>query len=260
MRTASFSLVKWYLDCISDEGDAAVLYCADLHWRGLRATMGSVLESRPGEEPRTRSSLGRYRLSSTPEEIVVEHSRLKFAGRWQSACPPMQRTVYEEPGGSIVWNCIQPASRVTMRLGERELHGLGYAECLTLTLSPLHLPLSRLRWGRFVSPDHSLAWIDWEGKHSTRFAVFDGRQRELVSVSNSVVVIDGARLQIEEGLSLRSGRLRSTILPGAPGLKRFFPNPLFNVREQKWKSPATLVLSGQGSRGWVIREVVDWEL
>ena len=260
MHTGPFSLVKWYLDCVNDAGDAAIVYCADLRWRGLRASIGSVLESRDGIEARTRTSLGRFRIRATADEIVVEHPRLKVWGRWQSACPPVQRTVYEEAGGSIVWNCLQPGSGVMVRVGEREFAGLGYAERLTLTLPSWRLPIRHLRWGRFVSLDHALTWIDWQGPYSTSFAAFDGQVCPLRSASESRVTIDGAILEIAPGDSLRSGQLNSTILRGAPALARLFPASLFNIHEQKWKSRGTLGQAGQSSQGWVIHEVVDWEL
>jgi hypothetical protein len=255
-----FTLVKWYMDCVTDAGDAAIVYCADLRWRGLHASMGSVLESRAGRESKTRTSLGRFRIRATADEIVLEHPRLEVAGSWQSACPPVERTVYEEAEGSIVWNCLQPGSRVTMRVGDINFIGMGYAERLTLTLPSWRLPIRHLRWGRFVSVDHSLTWVDWQGPHSTRFAVCDGREQGLVSATESEVVIDNASLEIAPGDALRSGQLSSTILAGAPALMNLFPASLFNIREQKWKSRGTLVDRGGTSHGWVIHEVVDWEL
>lgn len=259
MQMGRFTFVKWYMDCVTDAGDAAIVYCGDLQWRGLHATLGSLLESRKAAEPRTRTSLGRYTICQTANEIAMEYSRLKVKGVWQSLSPPVQQTVYQQDGGSIVWNCIQPGSRVRLRIGDRELAGLGYAECLNITLPSWQLPIRCLRWGRFVSGDHSLAWVDWQGPYSTCFAVFNGRENALLSASESEVVTDEAALKIEGGDSLRAGSLSSTILSTAPALKRLFPASLFNIREQKWKSRGTLVHSGQTSYGWVIHEVVEWE-
>jgi hypothetical protein len=260
VHTGPFTLVKWYMDCVTDAGEAVIVYCAGLRWCGLHATMGSVLEGRTGAEPVTRTSLARFHISHSGDAITVEHTRLKISGEWQAICSPVQRTVYEEPGGSIVWNCVQPGSRVRMNIGERQLAGLGYVECLTLTLPSWRLPIRCLRWGRFVSAEHALAWVDWQGPYSTRFTVLDGRECELISASESEVVTGGTTLRIEAGESLRAGRLSSTILSGAPALKRLFPASLFNIREQKWKSRGTLAHSASTSRGWVIHEVVEWEL
>jgi len=246
------------MDCVTDAGEAVILYFADLRWRGLQTAACSVLESRPGSKPRTRVSLAGFHLSSMTNEIHLEHQRLQVSGVWRANCPPVQRTVYEDRSGSILWNCVQPGSRVTLHLGGRELTGLGYAECLSVTLPPWRLPLRQLRWGRFVSQEHSLTWIDWQGSHCTSFAVVDGSDIELLSVSGSEVATSNAVLRISEGVSLRSGLLKSTILPEANTLKRLFPPTLFNIREQKWKSPGTLFYSGGNSKGWVIHEVVDW--
>ncbi len=253
-------MVKWYWDCVTDAGEAAIVYCADLHWRGMHARLGSVLESGPEEDACTRTSLGRYKIERSSDEIALDYPRLKVAGSWRALCSPFQRTVYEEAGGSIVWNCLQPGSRVKMRSGEREFEGLGYAECLTVTVAPWRLPLRQLRWGRFVSAGHSLAWVDWQGEHIASFAVADGIECDLRSVSESKVATQSGTLEIGEGISLRGGRLRSTILPGAATLKRLFPASVFNIREQKWKSRGTLAQGEETSHGWVIHEVVDWEL
>jgi len=254
------------MDLVTDAGDAFILYCADMRWRGLSATMGNLLESPNGASPRSRFSMGSYRLSSTPDEILVEHPRLKLSGRWQAITPPFRCTVYDGPEGSVVWNCMQPSSRVTARVSGRALSGLGYAECLTLTLPPWRLPMDQLRWGRFVCPDNSLAWIDWQGSYSTSFAVLNGRRSALESASEQMITTSDAVLHIEPGVSLRSGRLGETILPGALALRKLFPRSLFNVQEDKWKSLGTLTINGgkptkqpeQTSTGWVIHEMVHW--
>ena len=259
MNTGLFTLVKWYMDCVTDAGEAVILYCADLRWRALHASMGSVLESRAGETPRTRTSLGSYHVHQQSAEITAEYPRLDVAGTWRALCPGVQRTVYEQAGGTIVWNCVQPGSRVEVRIAGRELEGLGYVECLTLTLPSWTLPIRALRWGRFVSPHRALAWVDWQGPYSTRFAVRDGHACDLNSVSDREVVIEDASLQIDPGDSLRSGPLNTTILSGAPALRRLFPASLFNIREQKWKSRGTLMQTGSTSPGWVIHELVEWD-
>jgi hypothetical protein len=266
VQPASFSLVKWYLDFVTDAGDAIILYCADIQWRGLHATVGNLLESLNGAATRNRFSMGRYRLSSTPDEILVEHPRLKFSGRWQAAAPAFQCPVYDSPEGSVQWSCLQPGSHVTARIGSREFIGLGYAECLTLTVPPWRLPMHQLRWGRFVSAESSLAWIDWQGPYSTSFAVLNGRRIALDSATENSIATSDANLQIEPGVSLRSGRLGETILPAARSLGRFFPRNLFDVQEDKWKSRGTLAVkedkskheSERTSSGWVIHEIVQW--
>jgi len=254
-----FSLVKWYMDCVTDSCDAVILYCADLGWRGIHAAYSSVLTifDRQAE---FQSSMASYRLSFTSDHIKVEFPRLNVCGRWEGTATPVQLPVYENASGSVLWNCLQPRSSVKLRIGERELAGLGYAECLTLTLAPWQLPMRQLRWGRFVSQQDSLAWIDWQGLYSTSFAVHNGLRCETLAVSDSEIVLRDATLRMEESLPLRAGRLGSTILPGAPALGKLLPHSLFNIEERKWRSRGILNAHDRESKGWVIHEVVHWKL
>lgn len=256
---SEFSLVKWYMDCVTGRGDAVILYCAELRWRAIHITYSSVLSVLAGAID-SRSSMAGYGLESSGGRILVEFPKLKVSGQWQEEAAPVERAVYENGSGAVVWNCLQPKSRVNVRVGERELSGAGYGECLTLTLPPWQLPMRQLRWGRFVSPDDSLAWVDWQGEYATRFAFHNGRECEVLAVSDCEVAIAGAALRMEESFSLRGGRLGATILPGAPALGRLLPGSLFNIEEQKWRSRGRLTAEGKSSEGWAIHEVVHWKL
>ena len=252
-------MVKWYMDCVTDIGDAAILYCADLHWRGMHLTYSNVLTMN-GDSTETQSSMAGYRLSSTSDQILVEIPRLKVSGCWKADAEPFERTVFENASGSVEWNCMQPRSLVNLRAGEREFRGLGYAECLTLTLPPWQLPMRQLRWGRFVSPEESLAWVDWQGEYSTSFAIHNGRACETLSVSDSEIAILGVTLRMEESFPLRAGRLGDTVIPGAPALGKLLPRSLRNIEEQKWRSRGVWNARDGSSQGWVIHEVVHWKL
>jgi hypothetical protein len=258
VEATPFLLVKWYLDCVTDLGDAVILYCAELRWRGLHASYSSVL-SVDGRSVESHASMTRCRLSSAGGEILVELPRLGVSGRWEASAPPFEHTVYEDVSGSVLWNCLQPRASVRLRIGDRELTGLGYAECLTVTLPPWQLPMSQLRWGRFVSPEDSLAWIDWQGPYSTSFAVHNGSRCETLSVSDSEVALRHATLRMEESFPLRAGRLGSTILPGALALRKMLPRSLFNIEEHKWRSRGILNAQDRISTGWAVHEVVHWK-
>jgi len=254
-----FSLVKWYMDCVTDCGDAAILYCAEMHWRAAHLTYSSVL-SVIGGTKESHSSMKRYRLSSMNRQIAVEFPRLGVSGRWKADAAPMERTIYESAAGRVHWNCLQPRSEIDLRIGKRQLAGLGYAECLTLTVLPWQLPMRQLRWGRFVSREDSLAWIDWQGEHSMRFAVYNGRVWELLAISDTEASIPHVRLRMDESQPLRAGRFGSTILSRAPALRRLLPPSLANIEEVKQLSRGKLNAEGRVSQGWVIHEVVDWKV
>jgi hypothetical protein len=259
VTASKFSLVKWYLDCVTELGDAAILYCADLRWRGVHLAYCSILQAIEGSVE-SHSSMAGFHLSNNSGDIQAEFPRLGVSGTWRADALPVERTVYESASGSVQWDCLQPKSKVNLRIGERELTGLGYAERLTLTLPPWKLPMRQLRWGRFVSPEDSLAWIDWQGPYSTSFAIHNGFECELLSVSDSEVAIPNATLHMDDSLPLRAGRLGSTILPGAPALRKLLPSSLFNIEEHKWRSRGILNANEHSSRGWVIHEVVHWKI
>jgi hypothetical protein len=252
------------MDCVTGEGDTVILYCAELHWRGLHAAYSNLL-SAIDSQATSRSSMGRYRIECEDGRIAVELPRLQVEGEWKSAAAAVQETVFPgpdgtSPDGSALWECLQPQATVRVQLGQRELTGLGYLERLTLTLPPWQLPLRELRWGRFVSPTDHVIWIDWQGPYSTAFAIHNGCKRRLELVTETEVAIESGTLRMSDSLPLRAGRLGATVLPGAPMLRRLLPRSLGNIEEHKWRSRGVLETASGQSEGWVIHEVVHWKV
>ena len=213
-----------------------------------------------GKQIETRSSISRYRLSYESSLISVEFKNLEVSGHWKADAEPCERTVYENESGRVHWNCVQPRAEVEVSVAGSTLSGLGYAECLTLTIPPWQLPIHQLRWGRFVSPQDSLAWVDWQGSYNSSFAVRNGEALVPASVSDAEVSVEGGTLRMEGGLPLRTGRLRSTVLPGVSPLSKLLPSSIFNLDEQKWRSRGKFDAHDRTSIGWVIHEVVRWKI
>jgi hypothetical protein len=267
-----FSLVKWYLDCVSDRGEVAILYSARVRWRGIGLAYSNLIYT-DGAAAESASSMRSLKIRRDGQQILVASPQLDAQGQWTARARPVERTVYACESGSVVWNCLQPAASVSLSVREKKLAGAGYAECLTLTLPPWKLPLRHLQWGRFVSdhdapnpdaltPDsptpEALTWIDWEGPYGTSLVVHNGASHDGASISATEVAWRGGKLRMEEPLTLRTGRLGSTILPAAPALSKICPRSLFNVEEKKWRSRGILETPDHQSRGWVIHETVDW--
>jgi hypothetical protein len=256
---SSFQLTKWYFDCVSDSGDALIVYCAHLRWRRLGLHYSSALLSLH-DRVSSRSSVRRF---ATPMEtkaaMELKLSSIGVAGSWHSMQPPIRRTILDGPQGSIEWCCLQPKAQVDVTVRGDTLAGLGYAECLRLTVPPWDLPLTRLQWGRFLSQDHCLIWIDWQGSHKHRFVVHNGKECAVVGLSEREITLDQrGRLHLDCGKSLREGQLGDTVLRATPTLRRFFPGSMFGIRERKWRSRGRLQLGGKEVFGWAIHEVVDW--
>ena len=265
--SSHFSLVKWYMDCVSDRGEVAILYSARVRWRGIRLAYSNLIWT-DGAAGNSASSTHSVKIRRDGQQILVASPQLDVQGQWTARAAPVERTVYACESGSVIWNCLQPAASVCLSVGEKKLAGAGYAECLTLTLPPWQLPLRHLQWGRFVSdpdaltPDaltsETLTWIDWKGPYALSLAIHSGASHEGASISTTEVAWGGGKLRTEEPLALRTGRLGSTVLPAAPALSRIFPHSLFNIEEKKWRSRGILETPDRQSRGWVIHETVDW--
>lgn len=259
MTPAGFSLVKWYLDCVTDTGEVAILYSARVKWRGMSLAYSNFIGI-SGESRTERSSMRSAKIEPSADTITVAAFQGDLCGLWTAKAAPFERTVFKNEQGSVIWNCLQPSAAVRVTMEGRDWAGLGYAECLTLTLPPWKLPMQHLRWGRFVSTQDALAWIDWQGPYSLNLAVHNGRQLAEPQITDAEVSSASATLRMAESASIRSGRLASTILPGAPALARMFPSSMFSVEEKKWRSRGVLETTDHRSLGWVIHEAVEWKV
>jgi hypothetical protein len=256
---SGFRLTKWYFDCVSEAGDVAIAYCAQVSWRGVNLHYSSVLASIDGHLA-TRASLRHFRPPAAENDsIEVNLPAVRIQGNWQRLDPPVRRILLETAAGSVDWHCVQPRSRVALQVDGAALKGIGYAECLTLTLPPWKLPLRELRWGRFASERHSLVWIDWRGEHEARLVLHNGDECALSEISDHAVSLGAQnRLDLDGRMVLRQGELGRTALTGMPALTKIFPRWMLGISETKWRSRATLHSGTDEDAGWAIHEHVEW--
>jgi len=257
----SFLLTKWYLDCVAENGDAVILYVADLRWNALTIHYGSLLTVLAGEVSTTSSLRGSAMPAIQDGTIAVNLPQLGVEGTWQESRSPIQRTIFQSEHGSVEWRCLQPMSHVDLLVtGKKRLTGRGYAECLTLSVLPWKLPMHELHWGRFLSDTDAVVWIDWSGPHQYRIAVHNGEERQVSSVTQSEIVFadSDAQLVLDQGLVLRRGRLGDTVFPGISRLARLLPHSMLSVNECKWLSRGVMRLANTESPGYAIHEVVKW--
>lgn len=255
-----FRLTKWYLDCHSTEGDAAILYWARVDYGPLRLRYGAALLKlqsgpagssytlRPGGPPRlSPGSGGRWSCPRLGAEV-----------NWKSRARPFGATLLEEAAGVVEWKCLSSRAEVSTRVGERRVSGPGYVERLTLTLPPWRLPFDRLRWGRFLAPEVDWVWIDWSGALDASWLFVDGAERPVGSVSvDKVVDGNGENLVLAPGEVLRQGTLRSTGLRPLRWLAAWVPR-WRSARETKWISRGRLARPSGTVEGWAIHEEVSW--
>jgi len=258
----AFELSKWYADCASDQGDAAIVYHAELRWRALRIHYASLLTRRAGEEARAVYTLRKQQEPAIrDDEIAWESPAWNASGRWTKLGSSQRNLLFSSEAGSLEWTCIAPRATARLTIGaESAIEGWGYVEHLRLTVAPWRLPIRRLRWGRFVNAADSLVWIDWNGPYNKTAVYLNGSEASAHQIGDGEVALEsGAVLSLDRGTVLREGALGATALHAIANLDRIFPNSVLNMHECKWLSSAVLSRPGQpDSTGMAIHEVVEW--
>lgn len=266
---SSFNLSKWYLDCVSDDGTALIGYWARLGWGSLALEYAAALYAPAEGEPRQIHAL----RSLTAPELVGPECRwrcapLRLEGRWVAQDSPVAQNLLATPAGGIRWQLHQPRAEAQIRLdtgsGAHEIRGLGYVEELQLTIPPWQLPFDVLLWGRFLSPEHALVWIQWERETAPdesrqRFVFLDGEQADEALISADGVRLPVGELRFTQSRPLREGQLAVTVLGAVPGLVALLPRRFRGIHEAKRLSRGELQQGGGApSTGWSIHEVVRW--
>lgn len=255
-----FHLLKWYLDVIADEGTVLILYSARVRWGGLRVDYASVLHAPPNGPPREQGTIRHVQHPRLRDGTLTWHNDpLGVHGTWERQAPPIRRTLARGPDGAVRWTCHMPRAHVTVQCRDEGFSGLGYVECLRLTCPPSKLPFHTLRWGRHVSSDHSLVWIDWAGSHDQRWIWFDGEEQPAATLAGDTLsgLADGEALVLHDARDVRDRRvLRS--LPGfSPALARRIAGGIARLHEHKQVSRSSIVRAGKElDQGWTLHELV----
>jgi|WetSurMetagenome_2_1015567.scaffolds.fasta_scaffold126209_2 hypothetical protein len=259
---AAFRLSKWYADCTSEKGDAAILYSAELTWRGPAIHYTSLLTHRSGSISHSRFSLrSQPALEVRGNGIEWKSRAWKAEGRWDEPAKGMSEVLFDSPDGSLEWHCVAPRALARLNINGDEIRGWGYVERLRLSVAPWRLPIQQLRWGRFINATDILVWIDWRGPYNRQAVYYNGAAAAAREISDRTIALadGGVVLSLETEATLREGMLGATALAVLPNLDRLFPARILNVREQKWLSRGVLRRPGRpDSTGIAIHEVVEW--
>lgn len=255
-----FSLSKWYLDAVSRGGDVIIAYVAEVRFGALALQYTSTLSRRAGAETVVEATL---RSAPPPAidggAITWAAPALSVSGTWRARDPEVRDTVLERGEGRVSWRCLAPRADASVRLGSGPpIEGLGYVEHLTLTVAPWQMPIDELWWGRFLSDDASLVWIDWRGPHRRQVVFLDGAPAGPAIIDAEGVRAEGLRLTYAAPRVLREGAIGETVLSILPAVETVLPVRILMTEERKWAARGTLDRGGRRSEGWVIHEVVRW--
>jgi hypothetical protein len=261
--SSPFTLSKWYLDCVTDDGEVVVGYSASLCWKSLSLEYSGILIRRTTGEIITRATLHEGKQPSVMGDSVSwDCPALKLTGLWRAQQQPIVRTVFANSDTPLDWSCVQPHAVAEVSVGDLgTLKGFGYVDYLNLPAQPWKLPLDELRWGRYLSEKDSVIWMDFKGAFPETIVFHNGLICEGARVSDREIVLGGTlpRLSFEQTEVLRVGDLASTALSVIPGINRLLPARMLNTHECKWRSRGVLRNGNSiASTGWTIHEVVRW--
>lgn len=257
-----FRLIKWYGDCVAPDGRATILYWAQVGYERLHLRYASRIDVQPGTETQTTwTARAGDPPSHNGDEILWRDSAAQVAATWLPTAPSYTATEFEDATGSVRWSCLAPSAVVTMTFDSGDtLTGVGYVERLEMTVPPWSIPIDVLLWGRYISANDALAWIDWRGTHRHQVVLRRGVPVHAVEIGETGIALEtGERLEIEPACTIRRGSLGPNVLSAIPGLTRVLPARLVNAHEDKTLSRCRMTQDGQLlSRGFAIHEVVKW--
>lgn len=262
-KRPSFLISKWYMDCVADDGTAFIGYNARLQWRSLSIDYSSTLRQSGSEPAAVHTTI----VGSTfPVEndgtITWRSDKLKTSGTWTARSEPIEQTILDCDAGAIRWRCVAPSADAKVIFdGGDTISGLGYCEHISISIPPWQMPIDELRWGRFLTKDSYVVWIDLKGSAPVTMVFEDGvrNEREIVTDDRIQLHGDQRMLKFEESRTLRSGSIAATALSSVPLLSSLLSSNGLMMDETKWCSRG--VLSGIGvpdKTGWAIHEVVRW--
>ena len=259
-RTVSFHLEKWYLDCITESGDGAICYSALLEWKHVSFSYASFLTFDKAGLRQKTSLLNEKQPEQTLAGLVWQSDGLHARGLWQAASEILgAMTLYQGEMGKVRWHCVQPVSSVDLTIGTSHYTGLGYAERLEMTVEPWKLPIDELRWGRFLSENAYMVWIQWRGPLPITMLFCNGELAERAEISTNGVCWDKGKLLISNTETLREGPIISTALANIPLLGSLLPGSFHKAYECKWQGFGELRQGNEVHTGWVIHEIVQFQ-
>lgn len=256
-----FSLEKYYVDLVTAEGHYFIGYSARLNWRAIRINYRATLHHPSLSGINTGPSLSSRDGPVDDDSVLTWRSpRLGFDGQWRRLASAERHVLHQEDDGIVDWSCSQPSARVRLTTESGAVFlGLGYVECLKLTIPPWRLGLRTLLWGRFVSEDHSVVWIEWQGKHNLKLLICDGQRTVNPQISDDSIKCEDFELSLERAETIREDSIGKTLVSRIPSVLKAAPIEFLGGKEQKYVSRGRLRFTGGSEHtGWVIHERVSW--
>lgn len=256
-----FTLEKWYVDVLSDDGVVLILYLGRVAVLGrpvARFTAdlflpGGVVISGHASVPRVEAGGDTLVFGPAvmePHRIVWEtrgiSGELHFAPRYESVelIAPFLRVGDRRLRWTIEIPDADVSGVVRWNGSERKISGRGYRDWVWFDIAPWRFPVRELRWGRAVAGSFASAWVEAQTSGSLiqarwlNGAIVDSEWP--VELHESTPLLETAVVDLK-GLGLSVFRPGVRLLTGDP-------------HEIKWFTRARIA----GTPGFGIHERVVW--
>jgi hypothetical protein len=255
-------LEKLYLDCIDDRGNCFIIYRTKLDLFSFRIYYSSVICSDEKGET-TEISSGKKTGESIINELLLFYNHpLETKGSWKRLDHPLPAFTYRDvTGKELIWNCHHPKARVELTYEDQTFSGFGYAETLILTIKPWNLPIDELMWGRFLSEDYTIIWINWRGKQQLNKLFINGKEyNDTVFKPDRLTFGNDEFELIFNEISVIKREKLSNLFSGMPWIRLFIKRGTLESVENKYKAKSALHSKSKvTATGWSLYEVVEWK-
>jgi hypothetical protein len=224
------------MDVVAEDGSALFAYSARVRWGAVRVSVASVCHLTAGGVVSDERTLRPGRAPVFEDKrLAWSCAGLGLSGKWIADSAPIERTLFDDERGAIEWHCLAPRARARVLFGDVPLRGFGYVERLRITLPPAELPFQRLSWGRHLSGEHAVVWIDWHDGGAHRWFFVDGVPQANAQLTPlGIVGLDGGRsLKCGVKFDMIERPAAATIARLAPRLAHRLVGPLATMREHK---------------------------
>ncbi len=259
--STKFKLDKTYLDCIDSEGNCFIVYWAKLEYLFLNITYSGLIFSSRNGITKEKSSFRLFPRPVIQDKIKYSNPHTGVSGIWGKLDQSIISLLYSDPQeNKILWDCHHPKAQVEITYENKTFSGYGYSETILLPIKPWELPIEELRWGRFLSENVTIVWIEWRYQHPVNKLYYNGTLYEdAIFKENSIGFGQGKyKILMENPIVVREGKL-GKIINSTPWLKTFFNSKILQTVEIKYKSKTTFYEDRKTiEHGWSLYEVVKF--
>ena len=257
----NFKFEKFYLDCIDDMGNCFIVYWAKVEFSLARIVYSGLIFC--GKEGFTieKSSFRKIPKPVINKTINLNHKYLKIDVSLKGIDDPITSPLYKDgDNNELIWNCHHPKGFAEVMYNGSLYKGYGYAEMLFSFIKPWNLPISELRWGRFLSDSDTLIWISWKGSYTLNKIFLNSFEYNDAIFEKDIIIFGKGtyHLKFSEIQVIRKGKI-SKIFSKMAHLKIFFNRRILNTLEIKFKAKTILNKNSLLlSNGWSLFEIVTW--